>query len=223
MLRRRGRALALAASFAAVALAASTSVTVGSASNAKLNEQIVVNSQGRTLYTLSGETASHLKCKTRECFKFWPPLTVPSRKTKLKAGLRRDRARSGSCAAATACSRSRFAGCRVYRYFKDHAKGETNGQGVESFGGTWQRWPPAANQSHHTAARENAAAFDHTRTDARHLDPGDNHAGRLAPDDANRPEHADHRVAPLQLLARRPEGVQPGRVEWPDSPNRWRI
>lgn len=135
-----GLALALAAWFAAAALAVSTSVTIGSASNAKLNEQVVVNPQGHTLYTLSGETPSHLKCKPRECFKFWPPLTVPSRKTKLKAG-------SGVKGPLGILRRSNgvfqvtVRGMPVYRYFKDHAKGETNGEGVESFGGTWHALP----------------------------------------------------------------------------------
>ncbi len=129
-------ALVLVASFAAVALAASTTVTVDSTMNAKLDEQIAVTSQGRTLYALSGETASHLKCKTKECFKAWPPLTVPSRKTKLKAG-------SGLTGHLGILRRSNgmlqvtVNGRPVYRFFKDHAKGEVNGQGVESFGGTW--------------------------------------------------------------------------------------
>ena len=141
--------LAFAASFVAVAFASGTSVTVGSASNATLKEQIAVSSQGRTLYTLSGETAGHLKCKSKECLKFWPPLSVPSRNTKLKA-------RSGLQGPLGILRRSNgifqvtIRGKPVYRFSKDRAAGEANGQGIESFGGTWSALA-AGSQSSATA------------------------------------------------------------------------
>ncbi len=128
--------LAFAASLAAIALASSTSLVVSSASNSKLGKQIVVNAQGRTLYALSPETTHHLLCKTSECMRFWPPLTVRSSKAKLKAGpgvhghlaiLRR----SNGTLQVT------LGGLPLYRYSGDHAKGDTNGQSIHSFGGTW--------------------------------------------------------------------------------------
>jgi predicted lipoprotein with Yx(FWY)xxD motif len=135
--------LAFAASFAAVALASSPSVTVGSASNAALSEQIAVSAQGRTLYTLSGETVSHLKCKTKECLKFWPPLTVPSRKTRLKGGPGLS-GRLGILRRSNGTFQVTVRGKPVYRFFKDHANGEANGQGIESFGGTWSALPASS-------------------------------------------------------------------------------
>jgi len=143
--RRRGRraalvgcgtgVLAVAASFATVAFAAGA-FTVSSAANSKLGEQVAVNAQGRTLYALSPETAKHLLCKSKECLAFWPPLTVSSTKTKLKAGpgvqghlgiLHRN----GGILQVT------LRGVPLYRFSLDHAKGEANGEGVKSFGGTW--------------------------------------------------------------------------------------
>ncbi|MGH2832274.1 MAG: COG4315 family predicted lipoprotein [Solirubrobacteraceae bacterium] len=127
--------LALTVSFTAIALA-SGSHTVTSASNSTIGEQIVVDAQGHTLYTLSPETTHHLLCKSNQCLKFWPPLTVHSSKTKLKAGpgvhghlaiLRRS---SGKFQVT-------LAGRPLYRYSGDTAKGDANGQGLESFGGTW--------------------------------------------------------------------------------------
>jgi len=143
--RRRPPALAIwtaaatlvfAVSLAAIALAGSTSTTVGSAANATLGEQVAVNSQGQTLYALSPETTSHLLCKSSECLKFWPPLTVPSRTSKLKAatgvhgtlGILR---RSNGTLQVT------LRGMPLYRYSGDRAKGEANGQNIKSFGGTW--------------------------------------------------------------------------------------
>src|SRR5476651_505094 len=96
--RRRGRpsglvvcaavvTVALIASFTAMALAAgSAAPTVSSATNAKFGEMIVVDAHGRTLYALHPETTHHLLCKSGECLKAWPPLTVHSSKTKLAAG-----------------------------------------------------------------------------------------------------------------------------------------
>ncbi len=128
--------LAFAASFVAMAFAGATAVTIGSASNSKLNEQVVVNAQGRTLYALSPETTSHLLCKSSECLKFWPPVTVPSRKTKLKAGSG-IRGHLGILRRSNGMLQVTLRGLPLYRFAKDDAKGEANGEGVMSFGGTW--------------------------------------------------------------------------------------
>jgi predicted lipoprotein with Yx(FWY)xxD motif len=151
--RRRGLALiaiaallAVGASFAAVALAAGGAATVGSASNAGLGKRVAVNAQGRTLYALSPETTHHLLCTSAACLKTWPPLTVPSRKTKLKAGsgvhghlgiLRRSDGRL----------QVTLRGLPLYRFSGDHGRGEANGEGLQSFGGTWHAVPAAPGSS----------------------------------------------------------------------------
>lgn len=127
--------VALALTLAAVALA-SGAATVKSASNSTLGETVVVSAQGRTLYALSPETTHHLLCKSSQCLKSWPPLTVPSRKTKLKAG-------PGVHGSLGILRRSNGAlqvtlrGLPLYRFSGDSSKGEANGQGIKSFGGTW--------------------------------------------------------------------------------------
>ncbi len=136
-------ALAVGVSFAAVALAASGTATVGSASNSQLGKRVVVNAQGRTLYALSPETPHHLLCTSATCLKAWPPVTVPSRKTKLKAGsgvhgqlgiLRRSNGRL----------QVTLRGRPLYRFSGDRARDEANGEGIESFGGTWHAVSAAA-------------------------------------------------------------------------------
>jgi predicted lipoprotein with Yx(FWY)xxD motif len=128
--------LAIGASFATGAFASGGTITVGSASNSEVGKRIVVNAQGRTLYALSPETTTHLLCASAKCLKVWPPLTVPSRKTKLKAGpgvrghlaiLRRSDGRL----------QVTLRGRPLYRFSGDTAKGEASGEGLESFGGTW--------------------------------------------------------------------------------------
>jgi predicted lipoprotein with Yx(FWY)xxD motif len=128
--------LTLAGALAATALGASGVLTIGSGSSSSLGKRVVVNAQGRTLYVLSPETATHLLCRSRECMKFWPPLTVSSSTTKLKdgSGVRGHLAilhRSNGLLQVT------LGGRPLYRFSRDHAKGQANGEGIESFGGTW--------------------------------------------------------------------------------------
>jgi predicted lipoprotein with Yx(FWY)xxD motif len=128
--------LAFAASLAAIAFAGGTSTTIGSASNATLSEQVAVSSQGRTLYALSPETSSHLLCKSSQCLKVWPPLTVPSRTTKLKDGTG-VHGTLGIVRRANGMLQVTLRGMPLYRFSGDRGKDEANGQGIKSFGGTW--------------------------------------------------------------------------------------
>jgi predicted lipoprotein with Yx(FWY)xxD motif len=124
---------------AALALAMSTS-TVSSAPSSRLGERIVVSPQGLTLYALSPETVDHLLCTSSECLKFWPPLTISSRKVRLTDG-------SGVHGGLGVLRRSdgqlqvTLRGMPLYRFAGDHARGQVNGQGLMSFGGTWHAVP----------------------------------------------------------------------------------
>jgi predicted lipoprotein with Yx(FWY)xxD motif len=129
-------ALVFAGSLAAVAFAMSPAATLDAASNSKLGEQVLVDSQGRTLYALSPETTSHLLCKSSACLKFWPPVTVASRKTTLKAGSG-VHGHLGILRRSNGMLQVTFRGLPLYRYAGDRDKGEANGQGIESFGGMW--------------------------------------------------------------------------------------
>lgn len=120
----------------ATALGASSALTLSSANSSSLGKPVVVNPQGHTLYTLSPETSKHLLCKSKECFTNWPPLTVKSANTKLKAG-------SGVSGKLAILRRSNgqfqvtLNGRPLYRFAGDKGKAEANGEGIESFGGTW--------------------------------------------------------------------------------------
>lgn len=146
--RRRGPALALlvvvlAGSLVVGALAAGGSVKLGAAANKALGKTIVVNASGRSLYALSPETTHHLLCKSRECLRFWPPLTVPSRTTKLResSGVR---GKLGLLRRSNGALQVTLRGMPLYRYSGDHAAGDANGEGIESFGGTWHAVTAAA-------------------------------------------------------------------------------
>jgi predicted lipoprotein with Yx(FWY)xxD motif len=138
--------LAFAASLAGMAFAAGGAMTVGSASNSTLTEQIVVDAQGRTLYALRPETTHHLLCKSSECLKFWPPLTVHSTATKLEAGPG-VHGRLGILRRSNGVLQVTLGGLPLYHYSGDRVKGQANGQSIHSFGGTWHVLPATSTTS----------------------------------------------------------------------------
>jgi predicted lipoprotein with Yx(FWY)xxD motif len=138
--------LAPAVSLAAIALAAGGALTVTSAPNLKLGKQIAVDAHGRTLYVLSPETTHHLLCKSSECLKFWPPLTIHSNKTKLKAG-HGAHGRLAILRRSNGALQVTLGGLPLYHYSGDHAKAEANGQDIHSFGGTWHVLSATSNAS----------------------------------------------------------------------------
>ncbi len=130
-----GSALAVLALVAVAAAAGGTRV-VSAAANQKLGSTVAVEAHGHTLYALSPENTHHLLCKSATCLQTWPPLMVRSSTPKLQAGpgvqghlglLRR----GGGKWQVT------LRGMPLYRFAGDTAKGQANGEGLMSFGGTW--------------------------------------------------------------------------------------
>jgi predicted lipoprotein with Yx(FWY)xxD motif len=146
VLRVGASAALLLAFLASSAFAAHFALTLGSASNATLGKSLVVSSQGRTLYALSPETSKHLLCKNSECFSHWPPLTVKSSKTKLKDGTGVE-GRLGILRRSNGMLQVTLRGLPLYRYAGDHANGQANGEGLESFGGKWHAVTAASNEA----------------------------------------------------------------------------
>ena len=128
--------LALTLGVSAIALAAKTGFVVSAAHNSSLGEQVVVDGHGNTLYALTPETTHHLLCKSPECLHFWPPLTVSSHRTKLKAGPG-VKGKLGLLRRKHGVFQVTLRGMPLYHFSGDHAPGDANGQGIKSFGGTW--------------------------------------------------------------------------------------
>jgi predicted lipoprotein with Yx(FWY)xxD motif len=180
--RRRGRpsglvvcaavvTVALIASFTAMALAAgSAAPTVSSATNAKFGEMIVVDAHGRTLYALHPETTHHLLCKSGECLKAWPPLTVHSSKTKLAAGSG-VHGHLGILRRSNGMLQVTLGGLPLYHFSGDSAKGDSakgaaNGENVHSFGGTWHVISAATDAPLEPSSTETTPAAPTTSTPA---------------------------------------------------------
>jgi len=108
--------------------------TLSTAHNARIGASIVVDSRGRTLYTLSPETTHHLLCTSSLCFHFWPPVKVSKTSKLTKA--------SGVHGTLGKLRRHGFLqltlnGHPLYLFSGDTRKGQANGEGLRTFGGTW--------------------------------------------------------------------------------------
>jgi predicted lipoprotein with Yx(FWY)xxD motif len=155
-----GVALAATAALAAVASvagAAGVSRVVGEASNSMLNETVVVDVHGRTLYALHPETAHHLLCRSRACFETWPALLVHSANVKLEAGHGVE-GHLGLLHRQDGKLQVTLRGMPLYRFAGDSVKGQANGEGIKTFGGTWHAVPAETHSTNTSPATTPAPA-----------------------------------------------------------------
>jgi predicted lipoprotein with Yx(FWY)xxD motif len=136
--------------------------TIAAAHNAKLHESVLVDSHGFTLYELAPETSHHLLCKSSLCMSFWPPLKAPKGKATKGAGVS---GRLGTLRR-QGFMQLTLNGRPLYRFAGDSAKGQANGQGIMSFGGTWHavRVGAAASGSTHTTSTTTTTSSKTTST-----------------------------------------------------------
>jgi predicted lipoprotein with Yx(FWY)xxD motif len=111
--------------------AASPTVAVASVMVAGNQEMVLTTPAGLTLYYLTSDIATAPKC-TGGCLAFWPPLLSTGTPVAM-AGM------SGSLTAAQNANGSQVAynGHLLYTFVMDKASGDTKGEGVKAFGGTW--------------------------------------------------------------------------------------
>lgn len=104
--------------------------------------RILVNSSGRTLYLFGKDRNGRSSCNG-QCASFWPPLIT------------RGKPRVSRAARASLIGMTKRADGRMqvtynhhplYMFAKDKAKGQTNGEGVNAFGGTWDVVSPAGSK-----------------------------------------------------------------------------
>ncbi|MGN6330097.1 MAG: COG4315 family predicted lipoprotein [Motilibacteraceae bacterium] len=94
--------------------------------------EVLTDGTGRTLYLLTSDTATSTTC-TGPCVAAWPPVTAPSGSPSA-AGLT---GRLGSFARPEGGRQLTVGGHPLYTYAGDSSSGQTNGEGITSFGGTW--------------------------------------------------------------------------------------
>jgi predicted lipoprotein with Yx(FWY)xxD motif len=120
--------------------ASGQSATVG-ITNENLGN-ILVDSHGRTLYLFQRDTGTKSTC-TGACATEWPPLRVTAKPT-VGGGA------TPSIVATSARSDGKpqvtYNGHPLYLFAGDQKPGDTNGQGVNAFGGLWYALSSAGNQ-----------------------------------------------------------------------------
>jgi predicted lipoprotein with Yx(FWY)xxD motif len=110
---------------------ASSGAVVKTATISSLGKTVLVDAQGMTLYSLSGESNGKFICTSSACVGVWHPLTVPAGTTP-----------SGTVSSLSMVKRSdgttqvTYKGMPLYTFAQDHAAGEDNGQGIKDVG-TW--------------------------------------------------------------------------------------
>lgn len=92
---------------------------------------ILVNSQGMTLYRLSGEQNGKFICTSAACVGIWHPLTAPA------SGAPGGAVGSlGTVKRPDGTVQVTYKGTPLYTFSQDSHSGETNGQGIKDVG-TW--------------------------------------------------------------------------------------
>jgi predicted lipoprotein with Yx(FWY)xxD motif len=115
--------------------------TLGVANNNKLGN-ILVDSQGRTLYLFQKDSGTTSSC-TGACAAAWPPLRVNGQPT---VGSGANDSMVGTTTRSDGNPQVTYNGHPLYLYGGDQNPGDTNGQGLTAFGGGWFAVSPAGNQ-----------------------------------------------------------------------------
>lgn len=106
--------------------------TVVAVSESDLGE-IIVDGAGRTLYLLTADPAGESGC-TDDCAAAWPPLSADG---EAAAGEGVDAGLLGTTEREDGTMQVTYGDSPLYYFQGDETAGEVNGQGIESFGGTW--------------------------------------------------------------------------------------
>jgi predicted lipoprotein with Yx(FWY)xxD motif len=114
---------------------------LGVANNSKLGN-ILVDSQGRTLYLFQKDSGTTSSC-TGACAAAWPPLRVNGQPS---VGSGANASMVGTTTRSDGNPQVTYNGHPLYLYAGDQEPGDTNGQGLTAFGGGWCAVSPAGNQ-----------------------------------------------------------------------------
>jgi predicted lipoprotein with Yx(FWY)xxD motif len=113
--------------------------------------EVVTDTAGNSLYLLTSETGGKFTCTQGLCTTFWPPLLVPAG-TKVVGGPG-VKGTVGVIKRPEGTTQVTYNGYPVYHYKSDSAPGDTMGEGVQSFGGTWYLLAAGATTAGSTAVK----------------------------------------------------------------------
>lgn len=119
--------------------AASAPAVAGDAIQSRMSPlgRILVDRQGRTLYLFEKDAGRSSSCYGA-CASIWPPLTTTAA-PKTAGGLT---GRLGTTKRTDGTTQVTYNGHPLYTYAGDSAAGQTNGEGLDQFGGGWDVLAP---------------------------------------------------------------------------------
>jgi predicted lipoprotein with Yx(FWY)xxD motif len=127
----------------AAAGAANPAITVAAASVPGVGT-VLVNGDGKTLYMLTSEKGGTLTCTDDNgCTKVWPDTELPSGTTRPIPGSGIQASMLSTVKGPSGALYITYAGWPLYTYSGDTGPGQARGQGIVSFGGTWEALTPA--------------------------------------------------------------------------------
>jgi predicted lipoprotein with Yx(FWY)xxD motif len=95
--------------------------------------KVLVDAQGRTLYLFKKDTGTMSTC-SGACAAEWPPAATNG---KPSAGGGLTASKLGTTKRSDGSTQVTYNGHPLYRYSGDQSAGDTNGQGLDFFGGKW--------------------------------------------------------------------------------------
>jgi predicted lipoprotein with Yx(FWY)xxD motif len=99
---------------------------------------VVVDGKGNTVYILTSGGHTNLPCTDASgCTGLWPDLPFPDGVSAAKAGSGIKASLLGSKKLSDGETYPTYKGWLMYEYSGDSGPGDSNGQGIKSFGGTW--------------------------------------------------------------------------------------
>ena len=111
--------------------------SVGIASNPKLGK-ILVDSQGLTLYDFQKDRGAKSACYGA-CAKIWPPLTTTGAPQGTGGA---EASKLGTSRRSDGTTQVTYGGHPLYTYVGDTKPGDTAGNGITEFGGSWHALHP---------------------------------------------------------------------------------
>jgi predicted lipoprotein with Yx(FWY)xxD motif len=120
--------------------ASGTPATIGLANEGNLGK-ILINSQGRSLYLFQKDMGTKSEC-AGACAAAWPPLRATGKPV---VGTALSASKIGTTARSDGKPQVTYNGHPLYLYSADQKPGDTNGQGLNVFGGGWFALSAAGN------------------------------------------------------------------------------
>jgi predicted lipoprotein with Yx(FWY)xxD motif len=104
--------------------------------------RMLVDGHGRTLYLFGKDRHGKSACRG-QCAGYWPPLITAGRPRALAGA---NASLLGTTRRADGRMQVTYKHHPVYRFVKDTKKGQTNGEGLNIFGGTWYAVSPGGSK-----------------------------------------------------------------------------